>query len=73
LLPDLLNFSANQVYYSGVLQSKNCAVTRINASGLNFLGVFTLQGSQVRNLHRPPKIPNEIKHLEETLGAFSYV
>jgi len=35
--------------------------------------VFTLQGSQVRNLHRPPKIPNEIKHLEETLGAFSYV
>jgi len=32
---------------------------------------FTLQGSQVRNLYCPPKIPNEIKHLEETLGAFS--
>jgi hypothetical protein len=34
---------------------------------------FTLQGSEVRNFYCPPKIPNEIEHLVETLGAFFFL
>jgi hypothetical protein len=45
----------NKAYYFCVLLLKNTLETRMNARVLEKYNVFTLQGSQVRNLHRPPK------------------
>jgi hypothetical protein len=45
----------NKAYYFCVLLLKNALASLMNAWVLEKYNVFTLQGSQFRNLHRPPK------------------